>query len=163
MAHEVIENNADPARLAIVGIQTGGVHMARRLAARISEIAGGAIPCGALDIGMHRDDIGLRGEAPVIRKTEIPFDVTGKTVVLVDDVLFTGRSIRAAMDALMDLGRPRRIQLAVLVDRGHRQLPIRADYVGKNVPTSFEEDVKVKFQEADGSDEVLVTKGGTAA
>lgn len=163
MAHEVIENNADPARLAIVGIQTGGVHMARRLAARISEIDGGTIPCGALDIGMHRDDIGLRGEAPVIRKTEIPFDVTGKTVVLVDDVLFTGRSIRAAMDALMDLGRPRRIQLAVLVDRGHRQLPIRADYVGKNVPTSFEEDVKVKFLEADGADEVLVTKGGTAA
>lgn len=156
MAHEVLEHNSDASKLGLVGIHTGGVHLGRRLAARIQEIVGTEVPCGALDIGMHRDDIGLRGGAPVIQKTEIPFDVTGKSVVLVDDVLFTGRSIRAAMDALMGLGRPNRIQLAVLIDRGHRELPVRADYVGKNVPTSFDQEVLVKLKETDGIDEVIL-------
>lgn len=158
MAHEIIEHNHDITRLGLVGIQTGGVHLARRLKMKIDEIASAHVVCGSLDIGMHRDDIGLRGEAPVIKKTEIQFDVSGKTIVLVDDVLFTGRSIRAAMDALMDLGRPKRIQLAVLIDRGHRELPIRADYVGKNVPTSLDEKVRVKWKESDSEDEVITTK-----
>ena len=159
MAHEILEHNADASKLGLVGIHTGGVHLARRLVGRMQEIVGAEVPCGTLDIGMHRDDIGLRGGAPVIQKTEVPFDVTDKSVVLVDDVLFTGRSIRAAMDALMGLGRPKRIQLAVLIDRGHRELPIRADYVGKNVPTSFDQDVQVKLKETDGVDEVVIVDG----
>lgn len=158
MAHEIVENNRDIAQLALVGIHSGGVHLARRLQQQIQSITSVPVPCGALDIGMHRDDIGLRGEAPRIQKTEIPFDLTGKTVVLVDDVLFTGRSIRAAMDALMDLGRPQRIQLAVLVDRGHRELPIRPDYVGRNLPTSRDEQIEVRLREAEGADEVVRRK-----
>jgi pyrimidine operon attenuation protein / uracil phosphoribosyltransferase len=158
MAHEILEHNADLTRLGLVGIQTGGVHLARRLKAKIDEFASTNVPCGSLDIGMHRDDIGLRSRAPVIRKTEMPFNITGKTIVLVDDVLFTGRSIRAAMDALVDLGRPKRIQLAVLVDRGHRELPIRPDYVGKNIPTALADDVRVKLKEAKEEDEVIVVK-----
>lgn len=158
MAHEIVENNADAARLVLVGIHTHGVPLAQRLAGKAGEILGLTIPCGALDIGMHRDDIGMRGEAPMIHKTEIPFDISGKSIVLVDDVLFTGRTIRAAMDALMDLGRPQRIQLAALVDRGHRELPIRPDYVGKNVPTRFGEKVQVRLKELDGADEVIVNE-----
>jgi len=160
MAHEIVEHNHDIARLGLVGIQTGGVHLAGRLKVKIKEIASTSVSCGVLDIGMHRDDIGLRGEAPMIKKTDIPFDITRKTIVLVDDVLFTGRSIRAAMDALMDFGRPQRIQLAVLIDRGHRELPIRADYVGKNVPTTLEEKVRVKLKESGGVDEVITSKKG---
>jgi len=163
MSHEIVEGNADIPQLGLVGIQTGGVHLAKRLKALIEEIAGSPVFCGALDIGMHRDDIGLRGEAPVICKTEIPFDITDKSIVLVDDVLFTGRSIRAAMDALMDFGRPRRIQLAVLIDRGHRELPIRPDYVGKNMPTTREEEVVVKLAESGGTDEVFTSKPETRA
>jgi pyrimidine operon attenuation protein/uracil phosphoribosyltransferase len=158
MAHEIVENVTDADRLALVGIHTHGVPLAQRLGSKLAEILGAAIPCGSLDIGMHRDDIGMRGGAPMIHKTEIPFDITGKSIVLVDDVLFTGRTIRAAMDALMDLGRPQRIQLAVLVDRGHRELPIRADYVGKNAPTKFEEKVQVRLRELDGVDEVIVNE-----
>ena len=161
MAHEIVEHNSDVSLLGLVGIHTRGVSLARRLKAKIDEITATSIPCGALDIGMHRDDIGLRGEAPVIRKTEIAFDITGKTIVLVDDVLFTGRTIRAAMDALVDLGRPRRIQLAVLVDRGHRELPIRPDYVGKNVPTKSEQRVVVKLRESDSLDEIVVGEEGS--
>ena len=160
MAHEIVENNADAARLALVGIHTRGVYLARRLQAKIDEITAASTLCGALDIGMHRDDIGMRGGAPVIHKTEVPFDITGKNIVLVDDVLFTGRTIRAAMDALMDLGRAQRIQLAVLVDRGHRELPIRPDYVGKNLPTKSDEQVVVKLHEQDGTDEITVIEGG---
>jgi pyrimidine operon attenuation protein/uracil phosphoribosyltransferase len=130
--------------------------MARRLAREMGRIEGAELPVGVLDITFYRDDIGLRAEAPEVHETRIPFDVTGKTVVLVDDVLFTGRTIRAAMDALVDFGRPRSIQLAVLVDRGHRELPIRADYVGKNVPTRAAELVRVLLTETDGEDAVEV-------
>jgi pyrimidine operon attenuation protein/uracil phosphoribosyltransferase len=162
MAHEIVEINTDNSRLALVGIHTHGVPLAQRLAARITEIVGASVACGTLDIGMHRDDIGLRGGAPVIHKTEVPFDISGKSIVLVDDVLFTGRTIRAAMDALMDLGRPQRIQLAVLVDRGHRELPIRPDYVGKNLPTKFDEKVQVRLRELDATDEVTVSEKVTS-
>jgi pyrimidine operon attenuation protein/uracil phosphoribosyltransferase len=140
----------------LVGIADRGDDLARRLAAEIERIEGRRVPVGVLDITFYRDDIGLRAEAPEVHETRIETDVSGVTVVLVDDVLFTGRTIRAAMDALMDLGRPRKIQLAVLVDRGHRELPIRADYVGKNVPTSRADDVRVWIEEVDGEDAVLV-------
>ena len=133
-----------------------GDDLARRLAGEIRRIEGADVPVGTLDITFYRDDIGLRAEAPEVHETQIPFDITGRTVVLVDDVLFTGRTIRAAMDALIDFGRPKAIQLAVLVDRGHRELPIRADYVGKNVPTRRDEDVRVSLEETDGEDAVLV-------
>jgi pyrimidine operon attenuation protein/uracil phosphoribosyltransferase len=139
-----------------VGIADRGDDLARRLAREIRRIEGAEIPVGVLDITFYRDDIGMRAEAPEVHETRIPFDVSGKTVVLVDDVLYTGRTIRSAMDALMDLGRPRKIQLAVLVDRGHRELPIRADFVGKNVPTSRADDVRVMIDEVDGQDGVVV-------
>ena len=138
----------------LVGIANRGDHLARRLAAEIERIEGTQVPVGVLDITFYRDDIGLRAEAPEVHETRIGFDITGRTVVLVDDVLFTGRTIRAAMDALMDFGRPARIRLAVLVDRGHRELPIRADFVGKNVPTRREDDVRVRVRELDGDDAV---------
>jgi pyrimidine operon attenuation protein/uracil phosphoribosyltransferase len=155
IAHEIVERTgADVA--ALVGIADRGDDLARRLAAQIARIEGTAPPVGALDITFYRDDIGLRAEAPEVHETRIDFDVTGRVVVLVDDVLFTGRTIRAAMDALMDLGRPRAIQLAVLVDRGHRELPIRADYVGKNVPTALTDQVTVRIVEVDGIDDVTV-------
>jgi pyrimidine operon attenuation protein/uracil phosphoribosyltransferase len=139
-----------------VGIADRGDDLARRLAHEIRRIEGAEIPVGVLDITFYRDDIGMRAEAPEVHETRIPFDVSGKTVVLVDDVLYTGRTIRSAMDALMDLGRPRKIQLAVLVDRGHRELPIRADFVGKNVPTSRADEVRVMIDEVDGQDGVVV-------
>jgi pyrimidine operon attenuation protein/uracil phosphoribosyltransferase len=142
-----------------VGIADRGDHLAVRLASEIARIEGDEVPVGALDITFYRDDIGLRAEAPEVHETRIPFDVSGRTVVLVDDVLYTGRTIRAAMDALMDLGRPRRIRLAVLVDRGHRELPIRADFVGKNVPTRSEDDVRVMVAELDGEDGAVVHEG----
>ena len=156
IAHEILERNKGAAEVVLVGIAARGDDLARRLAAEIDRIEGVVVPVGELDITFYRDDIGLRAEAPEVHETRIGFDVTGLTVVLVDDVLFTGRTIRAALDALVDFGRPRSIQLAVLVDRGHRELPIRPDFVGKNVPTRRDEDVRVLLEETDGEDAVVV-------
>jgi len=152
IAHEILERNKGVKNLALVGIRTGGVHLAHRLVKRIHSIEGVPVPIGELDITLYRDDLALRKNQPILRKTSVPFDMTNKIVVLVDDVLFTGRTIRAAMDGLMDLGRPEEIQLAVLVDRGHRQLPIKANYIGKNLPTSRDEQVQVLLDE-DGEDD----------
>ncbi len=156
IAHEILERDKGAEGLCLVGIANRGDHLARRLAAEIERIEGAEVPVGVLDITFYRDDIGLKAEAPEVHETRVGFDISGKTVVLVDDVLFTGRTIRAAMDALMDFGRPRQIQLAVLVDRGHRELPIRADFVGKNVPTSRDDVVSVAVTELDGHDAVTV-------
>ncbi len=156
VAHELIEKNHGIADVALVGIRTGGVYLAKRLATKLQEIEGAAVPVGELDITLYRDDLNSRKEHPVLRKTNIPFDITDLKVILVDDVLFTGRTIRAAMDGLIDLGRPGEIQLAVLVDRGHRQLPIKATYVGKNLPTALEETVEVYLEEAGTPDRVVI-------
>jgi pyrimidine operon attenuation protein/uracil phosphoribosyltransferase len=156
MAHEIIEKNKGIRSLCLVGIQRGGVHIAKRLSSRLETIEGKSIPVGTLDITLYRDDINIRKEQPIVRRTQVDCDIDNKKVVLVDDVLFTGRSIRAAMDAIMDLGRPSAIQLAVLVDRGHRELPIKADYVGKNIPTSKNETVKVLLEEEGGEDRVVL-------
>jgi pyrimidine operon attenuation protein/uracil phosphoribosyltransferase len=156
MSHEIIERNKGVASLCLVGIQRGGVHIARRLAKKLGEIGGASIPVGSLDISLYRDDIGVRKEQPTVRRTEVPCEIVNRKVVLVDDVLFTGRSIRAAMDAVMDLGRPAAIQLAVLVDRGHRELPIKADFVGKNIPTSLNETVRVELHEEGAADRVVL-------
>lgn len=158
IAHEVLEKNKSVENLAVIGIRTRGVPIAKRLAEKIRDIEGKEVNVGILDINLYRDDMSMISDHPVLRKTEIPFQVDDKKIILVDDVLFTGRTIRAALDALIDLGRPRLIQLAVLIDRGHRELPIRADYVGKNVPTSLQETVEVRLEEIDGSDEVLIKK-----
>ena len=158
IAHEILERNKGVKDLALVGIRTGGVHLAHRLARRLQDIEGAAIPIGELDITLYRDDLALRKEQPILRRTSVPFDISGKIVVLVDDVLFTGRKIRAAMDGLIDLGRPAEIQLAVLVDRGHRQLPIKATYIGKNIPTSREENIQVLLEEAGDDDRVVILK-----
>jgi pyrimidine operon attenuation protein / uracil phosphoribosyltransferase len=155
IAHEVIEKNGGAKDLAFVGLRTRGVTLAQRLAAKVAAIDGASVPVGTLDITLYRDDLDLRG-APVVRGTDIPFPIKDKTVVLVDDVLFTGRTIRAALDALIDLGRPRMIQLAILIDRGHRELPIRPDYIGKNLPTSRREAVAVRLTEHDGEDRVVI-------
>ena len=162
IAHEIIERDKGAADLVLVGIANRGDHLARRLADEIERIEGSRVPVGVLDITFYRDDIGLRAEAPEVQETRIDVDITGRTVVLVDDVLFTGRTIRAAMDALTDFGRPSRIRLAVLVDRGHRELPIRADFVGKNVPTRRDDDVRVRVRELDGDDAVLVQEPARA-
>ncbi|MBI4337186.1 MAG: bifunctional pyr operon transcriptional regulator/uracil phosphoribosyltransferase PyrR [Chloroflexi bacterium] len=159
IAHEVLERNRGAQDVVLMGIRTRGVPLAHRLAERIRRFEGVAVPVGALDISLYRDDIARRGPVP-IGSTDVPVDLDGKRVVLVDDVLFTGRSIRAALDALMDLGRPTSVQLAVLVDRGHRELPVRADYVGKNVPTAQDEEVQVRLQETDGRDEVVILRRG---
>jgi pyrimidine operon attenuation protein/uracil phosphoribosyltransferase len=156
IAHEILERNKGASGVALVGIAARGDDLARRLAAEIERIEGTFVSVGALDITFYRDDIGMRAEAPEVHETRVDFDITGRVVVLVDDVLFSGRTIRAAMDALMDFGRPAAIQLAVLVDRGHRELPIRADFVGKNVPTRTNEDVRVALRETDGEDGVFV-------
>ena len=156
IAHEIVEGNKGAEGVALVGIANRGDDLARRLAQLIVEIEGTKVPVGALDITFYRDDIGRKAEAPEVHETRIDFDINGWTVVLVDDVLFTGRTIRSALDALVDFGRPTAIQLAVLVDRGHRELPIRADFVGKNVPTRRDEDVRVILREVDGEDAVLV-------
>ncbi|ALA59721.1 bifunctional pyr operon transcriptional regulator/uracil phosphoribosyltransferase PyrR [Nitrospira moscoviensis] len=158
IAHEILERNKGIKDLALVGIRTGGVHLAHRLAKRLQDIEGVPLPIGELDITLYRDDLSLRKEQPILRKTSVPFDVSDKIIVLVDDVLFTGRTIRAAMDGLMDLGRPAEIQLAVLVDRGHRQLPIRANYIGKNLPTSRDENVQVLLEELGEEDRVVILK-----
>jgi pyrimidine operon attenuation protein/uracil phosphoribosyltransferase len=156
IAHEIIEHNRGVRNLVLVGMRTRGIPLARRLAERLDEFEGVQVPVGELDITLYRDDIGMRAVQPLVGSTAIPVDVSGKVIVLVDDVLFTGRSVRAALDALIDYGRPRAIQLAVLVDRGHRELPIRPDYVGKNVPTALEEDVAVLLRETDGVDGVEI-------
>ena len=154
IAHEILERNKGPSEIVLVGIAARGDDLARRLAEEIERIENAEVPVGVLDITFYRDDIGLRSEAPEVHETRIPFDIGGKTVVLVDDVLYTGRTIRAALDALVDFGRPRAVQLAVLVDRGHRELPIRADYVGKNVPTRADDLIRVLTTETDGNDAV---------
>ncbi len=156
IAHQILEKNKGATSLVLVGLVARGDHLTYRLAREIERIEGTEVPVGVLDISFYRDDIGLRSEAPELHETRIGFDITGKTVVLVDDVLYTGRTIRAAMDALVDFGRPDVIQLAVLVDRGHRELPIRADYVGKNVPTRKDEIVRVALTEVDGEDAVIM-------
>lgn len=157
MAHEIAERNESAKDLVVIGVQRGGVVLASRLANLLKDILGQPVPAGSLDVSMHRDDIGTNA-APNVQPTVIPFDVTGKTVVLVDDVLFSGRTTRAALDALHDFGRPQRVQLAVLIDRGHRELPIKADFVGKNVPTSLRERVNVQFRENGGQDIVTLEK-----
>ena len=161
IAHEIVERNRGVEGLALVGVRTRGVHLARRLARTLREITGQDVPTGALDITLYRDDLMRHavGPQPLVRKTEIPFSIDDRTILLVDDVLYTGRTTRAALDALIDFGRPLGIQLIVLVDRGHRELPIKADYVGKNLPTSPEESVQVRLQETDNIDEVVLVAG----
>ena len=157
IAHEIAERNENSQGVVVVGVQRGGVHLAQRLGRILAGIWGHEVAVGTLDVSMHRDDVGQQ-IAPAVHPTEMAFDVTGKTVVLVDDVLFKGRTIRAAMDALNDFGRPQRVQLAVLIDRGHRELPIKADFVGKNVPTSLAEQIHVRVGEAGVEDEVVVER-----
>jgi len=154
IAHEILEKHRGCDGLVLVGIRTRGVPLARRLGEKIRKIEGCEVPVGLLDINLYRDDLTTISDHPILRKTEIPFPIDGQKVLLVDDVLFTGRTIRAALDGIIDLGRPRLIQLAVLIDRGHRELPIRADFVGKNVPTSLDEKVQVSLKEEDGVDSV---------
>ena len=158
IAHEIVERNKGVEDLALVGVRTRGVHIARRLARALRDITGKDIPTGALDITLYRDDLMRQavGPQPLVRRTEIPFSIDDRKILLVDDVLYTGRTTRAALDALIDFGRPKAIQLIVLVDRGHRELPIKADYVGKNLPTGSDESVQVLLQETDGQDEVVL-------
>lgn len=157
ISHEIIEKNKGVENLVLIGIQRRGVPLARRIAAKIKEVENTEIPVGILDITLYRDDLSLLNEHPVINGTDIGFDIANKKLVLVDDVIFTGRTVRAAIDALMDINRPQMIQLAVIIDRGHRELPIRADYVGKNVPTSRNEIVHVNVKEIDGENSVTIT------
>jgi pyrimidine operon attenuation protein / uracil phosphoribosyltransferase len=163
ISHEIVEKQAGTSGLALVGIQRRGVPLARRIADAIAENESTSIPVGALDITFYRDDLSLVAQQPVVKGTDLPFDLNGSTVVLVDDVLYTGRTVRAAMDALREFGRPQAVRLAVLVDRGHRELPIRADHVGKNVPTSREERVRVHVAEVDGEDSVEIEQAPVPA
>ena len=158
IAHEILERNRGLDELALIGIRTRGVTIAQRIARALKEINGDDVPTGALDITLYRDDLMRHpvGPQPLVRRTEIPFSIDDRKIMLVDDVLYTGRTIRAALDALIDFGRPRVIQLIVLVDRGHRELPIKADYVGKNLPTSLKQSVQVRLQEIDGVDEIVI-------
>jgi pyrimidine operon attenuation protein / uracil phosphoribosyltransferase len=158
IAHEIVERNRGLDELALVGIRSRGEFLARRIGQALVGIAGREVPTGALDITLYRDDLMRQpvGPQPLVRRTDIPFSIDDRTILLVDDVLYTGRTVRAALDALIDFGRPRAIQLVVLVDRGHRELPIKADYVGKNLPTSQRESVQVRIQEVDGHDEVVI-------
>lgn len=157
IAHEILERNKGASELALVGIRTRGIHLAERLAKKIKEIENVDVPVGELDITLYRDDLATQAQ-PQVFKTNIPFDVEKKNIVLVDDVLYTGRTVRAALDAIIDFGRPATIQLAVMIDRGHRELPVRADFVGKNIPTSLKEEVKVNLKEEDGEDSVWIGK-----
>ncbi|MFC1952728.1 bifunctional pyr operon transcriptional regulator/uracil phosphoribosyltransferase PyrR [Chloroflexota bacterium] len=159
ITHEIIERNNRSDHLVLVGMRTRGVPLAKRLAVNMEKLEGYSIPVGALDISLYRDDLSFLEPQLTVQQTSIPVNIDNKSVILVDDVLYTGRSTRAAMDALIDLGRPRSIQLAVLVDRGHRELPIRADYIGKNIPSSRQEMIQVKLIESDGTDEVVLIKG----
>jgi pyrimidine operon attenuation protein/uracil phosphoribosyltransferase len=156
IAHEIVEANRGIENLVLIGIRTRGVPLAERLAAAIEQIEGKPVPVASIDISLYRDDLSTRGASVQVAPSDMPHDISGKRVVLIDDVLFTGRSVRAALDALIDFGRPQRIQYAALVDRGHRELPVRADYVGKNIPTARTDDVRVRLQETDGRDEVVV-------
>jgi pyrimidine operon attenuation protein/uracil phosphoribosyltransferase len=158
IAHEILEKNKGTENLCLVGIRNRGVYLAQRIADCIKKIEGQEVPVGVLDITLYRDDLTLIASHPVVHKTEIDFDITDKNLVLVDDVLYTGRTVRAALDALIDLGRPKSIQLAVLVDRGHRELPVRADFVGKNIPTAKSETIEVRLQECDNKDEVVIVE-----
>lgn len=158
IAHEILEKNKGTKNLCLVGIRNRGAFLARRIAECIEKIDKVSVPVGVLDITLYRDDLTLIAQQPVVHKTEIECDITDKTIVLVDDVLYTGRTIRAALDALIDLGRPKAIQLAVLIDRGHRELPVRADYAGKNIPTAQNETVEVRLSEVDGADEVAIVE-----
>lgn len=158
IAHEILEKNKGTAELCLVGIRNRGVYLAQRLADCIKKIEDKTVPVGILDITLYRDDLTLIAAQPVVRKTEIDFDISDKNLVLVDDVLYTGRTIRAALDALIDFGRPKSIQLAVLIDRGHRELPVRADYVGKNIPTAKTESVEVHLEEVDEKDDVMIVE-----
>lgn len=156
LAHEILEKNKDVKSLAIVGIRTGGAYLADRLIQKVKEISKQEVVSGVLDITLYRDDLSEVGPQPNVKETKINFDVTGKTIVLVDDVLFTGRTVKCALDGIIDYGRPKSIELAVLIDRGHRELPIKPDFVGKNIPTSRNEEVRVSFSEEHGKDEVIV-------
>lgn len=158
IAHEILEKNKGTQDLCLVGVRNRGVYLAQRLAECIKKIENKEIAVGALDITLYRDDLTLISAQPVVHKTEIGFDINDKNLILVDDVLYTGRTVRAALDALIDFGRPKSIQLAVLVDRGHRELPVRADYAGKNIPTSQKETVEVRLEESDGKDEVVIVE-----
>jgi pyrimidine operon attenuation protein/uracil phosphoribosyltransferase len=158
IAHEIVEKNKGAENMAVIGIKNRGAYLAERVARLIEKIEGVQIPVGLMDITLYRDDVQTKLEQPLVQKTEILFDVVEKVIILVDDVLFTGRTIRAALDQIIDFGRPKRIQLAVLVDRGHRELPIRADYVGKNIPTAKEDRVRVKIKEVDREDSVSIMK-----
>jgi len=160
IAHEILERNKGAENLAIIGIKTRGSYLAERIAQIINSIEKVISPVGSMDINLYRDDVDIKLEQPIVQKTEILFDVVDRTIILVDDVLFTGRTIRAALDQIIDFGRPRSIQLAVLIDRGHRELPIRADYIGKNIPTSKEELVVVKIKEVDEEDSVSIVMPG---
>ncbi len=157
IAYEIAERNSDSNKVVVIGVQTGGIHMAHRLAKQLESIWQHQIPVGHVDVGMHRDDLSKRPN-PRLLPTKIPFDITGRTVILVDDVLFSGRTTRAALDALNDFGRAQAIQLAVLIDRGHRELPIKASYIGKNVPTSIQERITVSWKEDGGEDTVRLEK-----
>lgn len=158
VAHEILEKNKGSKDVVLVGIKTRGVPLAKRIAKKIEEIENKVISCGELDITLYRDDLSQISSQPIVHNTEIPFDINEKVVVLVDDVIYTGRTVRSAMDALIDLGRPGAIQLAVLVDRGHREVPIRADFVGKNIPTSKNEIIEVKLDEIDDKEEIVIAK-----
>ncbi|MBD3263689.1 MAG: bifunctional pyr operon transcriptional regulator/uracil phosphoribosyltransferase PyrR [Candidatus Omnitrophica bacterium] len=158
LTHQILEKNSDVSSVALIGIQTRGVYLARRIQALIKQLEGSEPPLGTLDITLYRDDLTAIGPKPVVKETSIKFDLNNKVVILIDDVLFTGRTVRAALDEIMDFGRPRRIEFLVLIDRGYRELPIRADFVGKNIPTAADEQVEVKLKEIDGRDEAIVVK-----
>lgn len=160
IAHEIVEKNPNTEDLAIIGIRTRGAYLAERISGSIERIQRTPVKMGAIDITMYRDDLTEIAEQPVIHATDIAFDINGKNIILVDDVLFTGRTVRCALDELIDYGRPARIQLAVLIDRGHRELPIRPDYIGKNIPTALSDNVEVRIKESDGTEEVILHTGG---